>query len=355
MLKTLDLCGSSFTIGLKHGEQGKKEVHQSLETYEELFKGYAALSWKEARERALLHLDAIQSYRPEYIHEMEGIARGAGVEFEDILTLNARSEIALTNSPDGCTSLGVIEQRTSKVWLAQNWDWKGEQSESLLFLNIEQQDKPKIQMITEGGIIGKIGCNDAGVGVCLNALMTNTVESKVPIHIGLRAVLDSFSFDEAISSVNNNKMASPAHFLIASKENKMMSLEVSPIFTAQIEPKNGMLIHTNHICSQSMRDIVLDKPKEDSYQRLKVIENLLGRLKSDINADDIFSLLADHENYPDSICRHENFARLSHERMETVFSIVMDLTSNELTLVLGHPCTERQNKSVSMNKIFMGE
>lgn len=340
-MKTLDLCGSSFDIGLQHGQQGRKEVHQSLATYEELFKGYAALSWREARERALLHIDAIQAYKPEYISEMEGIARGAGVEFEDILTLNARSEIALTNVPDGCTSLAISEQRTSNVWLAQNWDWKGEQSESLLFLNIKQQHKPGIQMITEGGIIGKIGCNDAGVGVCLNALMTNTVEAKVPIHLGLRAVLDSFSFDEAISLVGNNQMASPAHFLIASKDNQMLSVEVSPIYTAQIEPKNGMLIHTNHICSQAMQDLVFDSPKEDSYQRLHVIEHLVNRLEQDSNADDIFALLADHENYPDSICRHENLARLPHERMETVFSVAMNLTSNELTLILGHPCLAR--------------
>lgn len=338
-MKTIELKGSSFEIGLKHGEVGRNEVHRSLKTYEELFKGYALLSWKEAREKALLHLDAIQSYRPEYITEMEGIARGAGVEFEDILTLNTRSEIALTNAPDGCTALAITEPRTSKTWLAQNWDWKGDQSSALLFLKINQQDKPNIQMITEGGIIGKIGCNDAGVGVCLNAITTSTVERKVPIHLGLRAVLDSFTFEEALSSINDNQIAAPAHILIASREKKIISLEVSPLYTAKIEPTNGVLVHTNHICSSALKEFVTDSPKEDSYKRLSIMTKSLSALGRDIEKQDLFSLLSNHENYPDSICRHDNPDRVAHENMETVFSIVMDLTSGEMSVIEGQPCT----------------
>ncbi len=339
-MKTLVLQGSSFEIGLEHGVRGRKEVHRGLETYEELFKGYASLSWKGAREKALLHLDAITLYYPEYIEEMEGIARGAGVEFEDILTLNARSEIALTNSPDGCTSFAITAPRSRTTWLAQNWDWKGEQSDSLLFLEIRQQNKPDIQMITEGGIIGKIGCNDEGVGVCLNALLTRTWEAKIPIHLGLRAILDSSSFEEALSSVNGNQMASPAHFLIASKEEKLMGVEVSPILTGQIGPENGVLFHTNHLCNQGMKNAIYETPLADSLPRLKAIERLLYSVGSDSKATDLFSILADHDNYPNSICRHKDEEKLRHERMETVFSVVMDLTHNKLSYLLGNPCFE---------------
>lgn len=341
-MKKIELHGTSFNIGWEHGVQGKKEVHRSLETYEQLFKGYASLTWQEAKEKALLHLDAIEAYNPNYLEEMEGIARGASVEFEDILTLNARSEIALTNSPDGCTSLAITEPRSSKTWLAQNWDWKGEQTDSLLYLKINQQNEPNIEMVTEGGIIGKIGCNDAGVGVCLNALMTRTCQPKVPIHVGLRAILDSYTFDDALSAVGHNQMASPAHFLIASSEKKMKSVEVSPMYTAQIEPENGVLFHTNHICAPDMQNIVVDMPLKDSYHRLKAIDKLINSLSGDVEANDIFSLLADHDNYPDSICRHVNSTKLSHEKMETVFSIAMDLTSKKVFIILGNPCLSKE-------------
>src|SRR5699024_774280 len=151
-----------------------------------------------------------------YIKEMEGLADGAGVRFEDILTLNARSEIALVNLSDGCTSFSLTKPKTNKTWLAQNWDWKRQQIDALVHLEIRQNDLPIIQMITEAGIIGKIGCNSAGIGVCLNAIVANVWEAKIPIHLGLRSILESESIEDAISRINNNQMASSAHFLISS-------------------------------------------------------------------------------------------------------------------------------------------
>jgi len=43
---------------------------------------------------------------------MQGVADGAGVEYEDILAMNVRTEIAF-----GAFNVG------EKSLLAQNWDW----------------------------------------------------------------------------------------------------------------------------------------------------------------------------------------------------------------------------------------
>ncbi|RYG71330.1 choloylglycine hydrolase [Lentibacillus cibarius] len=271
---------------------------------------------------------------------MEGIADGANVRFEDILTLNTRSEIALIDSPDGCTSFALTKPKTSKTWLAQNWDWKGEQIDSLVHLEIQQRNLPTIQIITEAGIIGKIGCNSEGIGVCLNALVTNTWQARVPIHLGLRSVLESESIERAISKVDNNQMASPANFLIASRTGQTVNMEVSPVYTEQIQAKNGALIHTNHICAEGMKRKVREDVVSDSYDRLtKIDEKTKTLTKKDIEAKDLFNLLSNHENYPYSICRHPSDEKVSKfSGMETVFSIVMDLTDNKLTWIKGKPC-----------------
>ena len=100
-----------------------------------------------------------------------GIADGAGAGYEDVLALNVRTEIAFglaTSVPtDGCTSLAWHTDRGS--WLGQNWDWMNAQKENMLLLVIEKPDLT-IKMVTEGGIVGKIGLNSAGVGVLLNAV-----------------------------------------------------------------------------------------------------------------------------------------------------------------------------------------
>ncbi|MDW0113109.1 C45 family autoproteolytic acyltransferase/hydrolase [Sporosarcina saromensis] len=334
-IQHITLTGSPYAVGRGHGEQGKKEIHRSLETYEALFKGYTGMKWKEVREKAMTHHDAIAAFRPAYLEEMQGIADAAGVQFEDILTLNARSEIALTSTPDGCTSFAI--QRGANTWLGQNWDWKGSQIDALLDVHIELEGKPNIRMITEGGIIGKIGMNAAGIGVCLNALLTRTWQPKIPLHLSLRAVLESHSFEEAVAVVNGN-VASPAHFLIASREGGMAGMEVSPIRTAMIEPVDGMVVHTNHICQTQLQEVVADFPIDDSVPRLQRMQTLLREMKEDVEQENLFHILADHHGYPDSICRHVNERNPAHTQMETVFSIVMCLTEGTFEYKVGHPC-----------------
>ncbi|MBM7587405.1 isopenicillin-N N-acyltransferase-like protein [Bacillus pakistanensis] len=338
-MKKLKLQGSAYHIGVQHGRQGKEEVHQSLETYEKLFYGYSRLSWKEANHKALLHLPSIEKFRPEYIDEMEGIAEGAGVSFADILTLNARSEIALTNANDGCSALAIQAETT---WLAQNWDWTKEQQNSLLSIEMTQADKPRIQMVTEGGIIGKIGCNSEGIGVCLNALKTKTWAPKIPIHIGLRAILESNTFDEALDTVIPDQIASPAHFLVASKDGNAIGLEVSPRGTSRIEPKDGAVVHTNHICSAHLQTNVPDYPIQDSFQRLDTLMTQIDEHNQPVTVETIKQWLSDHTHYPNSICRHKDPTQLKHEQMETVFSIIMNLGEGNVTIIPGKPCEDHR-------------
>ncbi|WP_433959634.1 C45 family autoproteolytic acyltransferase/hydolase [Cytobacillus horneckiae] len=350
MIKHLKLKGTNREIGRIHGEQGREQVLKSLTTYEGLFYGYSKISWKQAREEALTHLAAIEQYNENFIEEMEGVALGAGVDFEDILALNARSEIALANYvskpfSDGCTAIGIIPPLTTETILAQNWDWKATQIESLLLLDIEQEGKPAIQMVTEGGIIGKIGYNSAGLGVCLNALLTNKKSNKVPIHLGLRSVLNSSSLHEAVANIKDGQLASTANFMIASDQGEgramVANYEVSPYGIAMLTSNEGKVVHTNHILSNEILENVEDRNEfkfEDSLIRKNRAEQLIHskvyqREKIDTEAFKVW--LSDQFNAPNSINHYENKKAPEHRRMETVFSIIMNLSSRSMELCIG--------------------
>lgn len=91
-----------------------------------------------------------------------------------------------------------------------------EQKENLIILTIEQPSKPIIKMVTEAGIIGKIGLNDKGVGVCLNAIRAKGMDpTRLPCHLGLRMVLESESREEAVAALEKSGIASACHMLIA--------------------------------------------------------------------------------------------------------------------------------------------
>ncbi len=350
MIKKINLCGTAKEIGYEHGRKGREEVLRSLETYEKLFYGYQQINWSVAKEKALSHIKAIEKYDFSMIEEMEGIAKGAGVEFEDILALNARSEIALAgykgkSFSDGCTAIALTKPIIQDTIIGQNWDWKSTQRESLLLLWIENKDRPHITMVTEGGMIGKIGFNSSGIGICFNALITDKKTNEVPIHLGLRAVLNSYSLTEAISKIKGEQMASTASFLIGYDEgdhNGMaVNVEVSPFGIDYVGGNGEGLVHTNHICSDFIKQKLSDMNEfkyDDSMLRKKRAEQLIqisiARQES-ITEQTFKRWLSDEFNAPNSINHYENKYAPEHRRMETVFSIVMNLSKRKTYLRIG--------------------
>lgn len=94
--------------------------------------------------------------------------------------------------------------------------WMTQQKENLIILTITSPRKPTIKMVTEAGLLGKIGLNSAGVGVCLNAIKAQGMDStRLPCHLGLRMVLESASRDEAVARLEKYGIASACHMLIA--------------------------------------------------------------------------------------------------------------------------------------------
>src|SRR5690349_11076692 len=84
--------GTPEARGEAYGRQTRDQIESSLSTYAGLF-GSCGINWTEAGRRALAYRESIHWTDPELIVEMEGIARGAGVQIADILALNCRTEI----------------------------------------------------------------------------------------------------------------------------------------------------------------------------------------------------------------------------------------------------------------------
>lgn len=115
-----------------------------------MFEHTSGMSWASVLQLATEFGATCQSLVPDLYAEMQGIADGAGVGVLDIVALNCRSEIALGNFRDGCTSLSWKTGAESRM-LAQNWDWTIMIQRNLALVNIERDGKPGIYMVTEVG------------------------------------------------------------------------------------------------------------------------------------------------------------------------------------------------------------
>ena len=293
---------------------------------------------------------------------------GADVPFHDVLTLNVRTEIAYGFFDDGCTALSWHSSTGSKrpigasqALLAQNWDWRAHQLANLIHMTISQPGRPTIAMITEAGIIGKIGLNSQGLGVCLNAISAKQVSyNKLPVHLALRAALDTVHnevghqntgrsyLEMAVDKVRVHGVASSAHILIATTEGAI-GLECTFQDVALVPERNiksgRMVTHTNHFIQDhgTVKEFTIMK---DSVPRLNRVNKLLEEQQGPPSLGSVQEILKDEEGYPISICRN----RTEDSEVITVFSIVMDLNSRMAKVKLGRPTEGGEEVIVSPRK-----
>ena len=343
--------GTPYEIGLAHGEKGREKIRTSIECYKGMFRDYSGIDWETAKRYALTFISAIETYDPEIMEEIRGIAKGSGFELSEILALNVRSEIVLQGSQvsakldGGCTSCAFMPYKTEtgEVWLAQNWDWKAIAQGALIVLEIRQKEKPDILMITEAGIVGKIGFNSAGIGVCLNALGSDQrwKGETIPLHVALRGVLNSHTLADAIENAGRTPLACCANFMMAGASGQVITMEIGPGEIDVIYPEKGYVTHTNHFYGPRTAHI-RDTGRmafPDTYLRLGRIGDLLrDREGRKIRLEDIQTILRDHMGYPDSICRHEDLREPEGRRCQNNFSIIMNLSRREMLYTPGSPC-----------------
>lgn len=208
------------------------------------------------------------------------------------------------------------------------------QRSQLIQLTIEQPGKPTIKMITEAGLIGKIGLNSAGVGVCLNAIKAKGMDpSRVPCHLGLRMVLDSPSREEAVKKLQEHGVASSCHMLVADASGGV-GLEWSYKDLQQITMNpSKQVFHTNHYLATHAQGVVDTVWLKDSLLRIVRVEELCKQLGDSPDKEEVMEVFKDEQGYPTSICRNER----DESATGTLFNIVMDLEAKRATVTLGRP------------------
>lgn len=332
--------GPPYEVGVQHGEAATKQIAGSIAFYSWLFKKYTGRSWASILPIAKDFGVTIRQKWPWYYQELEGIATGAGRNILDIIALNVRTEIAfglLTDSDapsrnDGCTTVSL--QTGEHAWLGQNWDWMEEQKENLVLLTIACPGTPTIKMVTEGGIIGKIGLNECGVGVCLNAIRSRGLnDTKLPVHLALRMALEASSARKARSALEEIGLAGSAHILVADATDHF-GLEFTSKTCVQLDASaDGYILHTNHMLEK--HDDIDELAEADSFARMDRISLLTAQASlPEQGLKGFATLFDDHDGFPVSICR----AQEGVSEDATVFNIVMDLKSIQAVVSLGKPC-----------------
>ncbi|KAJ5293942.1 hypothetical protein N7508_008763 [Penicillium antarcticum] len=321
---------------LQHGRSLREQIRDQISIYDRMFQDTSKLSWSEVREVAKEFQPTLEKLTPHIYAEMEGIAEGAGQDVLDIVALNSRSEIALGKFSDGCTTLCWKKSDGARV-LSQNWDWTANVKKNLAMVSIEQAGKPTIHMVTEAGIVGKIGYNSAGVGTCLNAIRAKPmISSKIPIHVALRLCLESTSVKNAVETLESLGGVASAQHILCADGTTALGLELSPVGDKHMaEDASGIIRHTNHF----IENRYVNEPPwlSGSPIRLERLHKLTQELiREGVKGDSITPALlrdrifSDTYNMPQAICCQEDPSRPITSRSSSLFNIVMNLDPNNL-------------------------
>ena len=183
-------------------------------------------------------------------------------------------------------------------------------------------------------MIGKIGMNHLGIGVCLNFMTIEAYQPYgIPLHVILRTILDSKSVNDAQSSIRPHLPGKVGNILISDGNGEIVDFELGGDEFFSV-PVDDLFVHTNHFLTKIDYDLMLFPNSVDRYTRAK---ELLSRL-DDPSINSMKNILKDHGNGDHPICR-KRFSHpwLTDDTSITVTTIVMDLKRFQLHMTRGNP------------------
>ena len=332
MFPIVEVSGGAFERGRMHGERARGRVELSLANYARLF-SFNGMPWEEAQRQSAPYRDVIGGFDAALLEEMEGIARGAGRPFGEILALNARTEIMPASFLAGvdsgeCTAIAIDPSASSGggVLLAQNWDWVGSQRQAMILLRVRDGAEPGCLTLTEAGMLAKIGLNSSGLGLCLNILRSvfDGAGTGVPVHVLLRALLKCASVRDAIAFASRLSFGGSSNILMADRGGDCASLEFSPQGMRVVRAEGGTLCHTNHFLHPEAASWQASHaPSLATIPRLDRARELAAATPKH-GIEDVKRMLRDETAGLLSICRKPDVLLPPDAQIETVASVIME-------------------------------
>lgn len=343
--------GSHREVGRQIGEALRPQLLRTMEWMRSSLP--PGITWNDMLLKGRLCLSHSRSVYPQYIEELEGTAEAANVPFEELFLtmceelwepaawlgvspLLSGQLLYDTASPlmRGCTDLAARGEATAGgvTLVAHNNDTAPMAEECLAVLQVQAGNEPKFIGVTIGGLGFSAGFNAAGLSMTGNAVSCADIRPGVPRALLARAILGSRRMGEALDACLLPVRASNYNNVVADANGEVYSMEGSATDCEPIYIEENILAHANHYVSWPMRRFEATPHHIGNsifryYRTRRLLRENYGRLSPQL----MQQLLADHANYPASICKHT-------PTTTTIFSIVISLEERRAWIGQGQPC-----------------
>jgi len=252
---------------------------------------------------------AIRRHAPELLAELEGMAEGAGLRADQLYALQLLDEewayrARRSGEPalPKCSSLAIVAA-DGPSWIGQNMDLGGYTDGAQVMLEIAGEGRsPDALVFSTAGMLGLMGVNAAGVGVCVNSLpQLPSAPEGLPVAFVLRCLLQARSLAAAADLVQTLPHATNQHYLIA-EPGAARSFEASAAGVTEYHPPEpARIFHTNHPLAAAT---TIDEPpaaRENSQARLASLATRLATAAADLGEIQAALCASDDPRHP--VCR----------------------------------------------------
>lgn len=316
----ISISGEPRERGRSYGRQCADRIAATVRYYRDRI----ALPSGEIDRIALAYLSVIADAAPDLREEIRGISEGSGASEADLGMLNARSEII---NGSECTSVAFPSSRV----LGQTWDWSSRMKDLAVLLRVTRPDGLRLLMLVEPGMLGKIGLNSAGVGICLNFLKSlEPLAAGVPLHVLSRLALEAATTEDAVAIVRRHAGGCAGHLLVGDANGHAASIELAG--TGIDVATSGMsdLYHTNHYLRlpAASRGLIKDIDTRRRYT------NLAGHMEDCAPAESSLQLVLQDRHGFFPICRARGLPFVKDPSI-TIAVLTMDLMKRRFSIKRG--------------------
>ncbi len=339
-MKLIEATGSYFNIGRTIGRETKPLMARSILNYKKYFQQITHHSLKEALRIAKQYWPAAKKYTPESWAMMEGLAAGAGINFELVFLINALEEVefALGHRVEKCTSL--VAKSSAGVFLGHNEDWYKFDAESSYVTKITYPSGIVSIGPNYSCLLPVRGINSAGFALSDDTVIANDEKIGIPRVCLMRNALEATSINEAMKIVTHQERAGCYHYYFA-KGQRVVSFETSAtrkVTVPLVKEKNReYALHNNCFLHPELCFLDPSKPAEIKAECdiQKRAQNLLKETKK----LDLKNLMTIFKTHP-GVCNHAK----NDYKSGTINSFIADVTKKEIWIGQGRACQTEYHK-----------
>lgn len=327
-VRVVVLEGTPRQRGLAHGRALKEQIHQVLKLWKADLAASFALDADAFIERMVKKTDfltAMRRWTPELVQEAEGIAEGAGVDFDTLYVFQLLDEVWASGPEivaDRCSSLGISRSGGQPTLIAQNMDLPPFYDGFQVVLHIKPSDaSPESFVLSIPGFIGLNGVNNRSVAICANTLLQlSHCRNGLPVACVVRGVLAQRTEEEAAAFLHRVRHASGQNYVVGGLQ-QALDVECSANKVVRLAPQHNQstVWHTNHPLASTDYDAVyrvllarneVSSKEANSRTRLDCLDKRLRQEGAVANVELIKSVLSsrDSDAYPISRPRGKQYA-----------------------------------------------